>query len=55
MSSLMGLDLTAPTRQLGGHELLKEGIITKAESGRRSRAVLCNGISILTDEQAMTS
>ncbi|VDB85180.1 unnamed protein product [Peniophora sp. CBMAI 1063] len=48
------LDLTAPTRQFGERKLLKEGILAKAKSGRRLRAVLCNDIFILTDEQAKT-
>ena len=34
--------------------MLKEGILAKAKSGRRLRAVLCNDIFILTDEQAKT-
>ncbi|KAF8842606.1 Dbl homology domain-containing protein [Paxillus ammoniavirescens] len=44
------LDLTAPTRHLGARKLLKEGVLSKAKSGRRLRAVLCSDILVLMDE-----
>ncbi|TFK77938.1 hypothetical protein K466DRAFT_124152 [Polyporus arcularius HHB13444] len=44
------LDLTAPTRYMGPRKLLKEGILTKAKSGRKLRAFLCNDILVLTEE-----
>ncbi|KAI0044289.1 hypothetical protein FA95DRAFT_1497317 [Auriscalpium vulgare] len=48
------LDLTAPTRSQGDRKLLKEGLLSKAKSGRKLRAFLCNDIFVLTDEQAKT-
>ncbi|KAJ4490290.1 hypothetical protein J3R30DRAFT_3278216 [Lentinula aciculospora] len=45
------LDLTAPTRHMGGRRLLKEGILTKAKSGRRLHAFLCSDILVLTDDK----
>ena len=44
------LDLTAPTRYMGPRRLLKEGILTKAKSGRKLRAFLCNDILVLTED-----
>lgn len=44
------LDLTAPTRHLGPRKLIKEGVLTKARSGRKLRAVLCSDILVLVDE-----
>ncbi|OAX41282.1 hypothetical protein K503DRAFT_712926 [Rhizopogon vinicolor AM-OR11-026] len=44
------LDLTAPTRHLGPRHLLKEGVMSKAKSGRKLRLFLCSDILVLTDE-----
>ena len=44
------LDLTAPTRHLGPRQLLKEGVMSKAKSGRKLRLFLCSDILVLTDE-----
>lgn len=44
------LDLTAPTRHLGPRKLVKEGIISKAKSGRKLRLFLCSDILVLTHE-----
>lgn len=44
------LDLTAPTRHLGPRKLLKEGVLSKAKSGRKLRVLLCNDILVLVDE-----
>lgn len=44
------LDLTAPTRHLGPRKLLKEGVISKAKSGRKLRLFLCSDILVLTHE-----
>ena len=44
------LDLTAPTRFMGPRRLLKEGLLVKARSRRRLRAVLCTDILILVEE-----
>jgi len=46
------LDLTAPTRNMGPRKLLKEGIVMKAKSGKRLRALLCSDVLVLTDENA---
>lgn len=46
------LDLTEPTRNMGTRKLLKEGILTKAKSGRKLRAFLCSDILVLTDASA---
>lgn len=35
---------------MGPRKLLKEGILTKAKSGRKLRAFLCNDILVLTEE-----
>jgi hypothetical protein len=48
------LDLTAPTRFMGPRRLLKEGVLIKAKSGRRLRAVLCTDIFILVEEATKT-
>ena len=48
------LDLTAPTRFMGPRRLLKEGLLVKAKSGRRLRAVLCTDILILVEEANKT-
>jgi hypothetical protein len=47
---LSRLDLTAPTRHLGPRKLLKEGVISKAKSGRKLRLFLCSDILVLTHE-----
>lgn len=47
---LSHLDLTAPTRHLGPRKLVKEGIISKAKSGRKLRLFLCSDILVLTHE-----
>lgn len=44
------LDLTAPTRYLGPRKLVKEGVLNKAKSGRKLRALLCNDVLVLVDE-----
>ena len=44
------LDLTAPTRHLGPRRLVKEGVLSKAKSGRKLRVMLCNDILVLLDE-----
>jgi hypothetical protein len=44
------LDLTAPTRHLGPRKLLKEGVLSKAKSGRKLRLFLCSDILVLTHE-----
>ncbi|KAG2348212.1 hypothetical protein BDR05DRAFT_903524 [Suillus weaverae] len=44
------LDLTAPTRHLGPRKLLKEGVISKAKSGRKIRLFLCTDVLVLTHE-----
>ena len=44
------LDLTAPTRHLGPRKLVKEGVLSKAKSGRKLRVLLCNDILVLVDE-----
>lgn len=44
------LDLTAPTRHLGQRKLLKEGVLSKARSGRKLRVLLCSDILVLLDE-----
>ncbi|KAG6375732.1 hypothetical protein JVT61DRAFT_2578 [Boletus reticuloceps] len=44
------LDLTAPTRHLGPRKLIKEGVLSKARSGRKLRVVLCSDILVLVDE-----
>ncbi|KAG0703200.1 hypothetical protein DFH29DRAFT_803716, partial [Suillus ampliporus] len=41
------LDLTAPTRHLGQRKLLKEGVMSKAKSGRKLRLFLCSNILYL--------
>jgi Pleckstrin homology domain len=46
------LDLTAPTRNMGPRRLIREGVVTKAKSGRKLRIFLCNDILVLTDENA---
>ena len=48
------LDLTAPTRFMGPRRLLKEGLLVKARSRRRLRAVLCTDILILVEEATKT-
>lgn len=35
---------------MGERKLYKEGLLTKAKSGRRLRAFLCSDILVLTDE-----
>jgi len=35
---------------LGDRKLLREGLLSKAKSGRKLRVFLCNDILILTDE-----
>jgi hypothetical protein len=47
---LSRLDLTAPTRHLGPRKLLKEGVLSKAKSGRKLRLFLCSDILVLTHE-----
>ena len=54
VKSFRQLDLTAPTRHLGDRRLLREGFLTKAKSGRKLRAFLCNDILLLTDEHGRT-
>ncbi|KAI6037806.1 hypothetical protein EDC04DRAFT_2868580 [Pisolithus marmoratus] len=44
------LDLTLPTHHLGPRMLLKEGVLTKARSGRRLRALLCSDLLLLINE-----
>ncbi|KAG2066386.1 hypothetical protein BDR04DRAFT_1106832 [Suillus decipiens] len=44
------LDLTAPTRHLGPRKLLKEGVVSKAKSGRKLLLFLCSDILVLTHE-----
>lgn len=44
------LDLTSPTRHLGPRRLLREGVLNKAKSGRKLRAVLCSDVLVLLDE-----
>ncbi|KAG1741756.1 Rho family DH domain-containing guanine nucleotide exchange factor [Suillus paluster] len=44
------LNLTAPTRHLGPRKLLKEGVVSKAKSGRKLRLFLCSDILVLTDD-----
>jgi Pleckstrin homology domain len=48
------LDLTAPTRHMGQRQLLKEGVLFKAKSGRKLRGFLCSDIIVLTDDTAKT-
>lgn len=48
------LDLTAPTRNMGTRKLLKQGLVTKAKSGRKLNAYLCSDILVLTDEGVQT-
>jgi len=48
------LDLTAPTRYMGQRQLLKEGMLAKAKSGRKLRSFLCSDIIVLTDDTAKT-
>jgi len=48
------LDLTAPTRFMGPRRLLTEGLLAKAKSGRRLRAVLCTDILILVEKATKT-
>jgi hypothetical protein len=38
-----------PTRSMGQRLLLREGVLTKAKSGRSLRGFLCNDVFILTD------
>jgi len=45
------LDLTAPTQYQGPRQLLKEGVVTKAKSGRKLTLVLCNDILVLIDSR----
>lgn len=45
------LDLTAPTALQGPRKLIKEGIVTKAKSGRKLTLVLCNDILVLVEEK----
>ena len=51
---LSRLDLTAPTRHLGDRQLLREGLLNKAKSGRKLRAFLCSDLLLLTDERGKT-
>ncbi|KAI6140316.1 Dbl homology domain-containing protein [Pisolithus tinctorius] len=44
------LDLTLPTHHLGPRKLLKEGVLTKAKSGRKLRVILCSDILLLLNE-----
>ncbi|KAG9035365.1 hypothetical protein FRB95_011385 [Tulasnella sp. JGI-2019a] len=46
------LDLTEPTRFLGKRRLIREGELTKARSGKKLHAVLCNDVLVLTDASA---
>lgn len=48
------LDLTAPTRHLGDRKLLREGLLSKAKSGRKLRGFLCSDLLLLTDEHGKT-
>ena len=48
------LDLTANTLYMGPRKLLREGMLSKAKSGRKLRAFLCNDVMVLTDEIAKT-
>jgi hypothetical protein len=48
------LDLTAPTRYMGHRKLLKEGLLSKAKSGRKLSVFLCNDIIVLTDAASKT-
>lgn len=52
LHSIRRLDLTEPTRNMGTRKLLKEGILTKAKSGRKLCAFLCSDILVLTDANA---
>jgi hypothetical protein len=45
------LDLTAPTQYQGARELIKEGVVTKAKSGRKLTLVLCNDILVLIESR----
>jgi hypothetical protein len=45
------LDLTAATAYQGPRRLLKEGLVTKAKSGRKLTLVLCNDILVLIDSK----
>ncbi|KAK2460698.1 hypothetical protein APHAL10511_007168 [Amanita phalloides] len=48
------LDLTAPTQFMGPRQLLKEGLLIKAKSGRRLHGFLCSDILVLTDASMKT-
>ncbi|TFK20128.1 hypothetical protein FA15DRAFT_600278 [Coprinopsis marcescibilis] len=48
------LDLTAPTRYMGDRRLLKQGVLSKAKSGRKLKAFLCSDILVLTDHNGKT-
>jgi hypothetical protein len=37
---------------MGPRKLLKEGVVMKAKSGKRLRAILCSDVLVLTDENA---
>ena len=43
------LDLAAPTAYQGPRKLIKEGLVSKAKSGRKLTLVLCNDIIVLID------
>ncbi len=45
------LDLTAPTAYQGKRRLIKEGVVTKAKSGRKLHMVLCNDILVLIESK----
>jgi hypothetical protein len=39
---------------MGQRQLLKEGLLLKAKSGRKLRGFLCSDIMVLTDDLAKT-
>jgi hypothetical protein len=39
---------------MGQRQLLKEGVLSKAKSGRKLRSFLCSDIIVLTDDTAKT-
>lgn len=45
------IDLTAPTQYQGPRRLIKEGLVTKAKSGKKLTLVLCNDILILIESR----
>ena len=45
------MDLTAPTAYQGKRQLVKEGNVSKAKSGRKLHMVLCNDILVLIESR----